>query len=462
MKTEEKNPRKSNLKIALTKLFLFLLFSNFSIAQTIGLQSFGTGFSEPVAIVNAGDSRLFVVEKGGKIKILNANGTVNAIPFLDISSLVTNNGERGLLGLTFHPNYTTNGYFFIHYSDTAGDTVIARYKVLSANPNVANSTSGITILTVDQPFSNHNGGSLAFGPDGYLYIGLGDGGSQGDPNGYAQNTTIDTNNPSRVFLGKMLRINVSTLNSPPYYTIPSTNPFFGQAGKGEIWAIGFRNPWKFSFNRLNGDLWIGDVGQNNVEEINKVVAPLPNGLNFGWRCYEGTVAYNTAGCVPMSSITMPFAQYTHTGSLCSITGGYLYTGSLYPNFQNKYFFADYCVNRIGYVNATGNFTYSPTATGDSFYTTFGEDVNGELYVAAAATGIIYKITDSSLSTEDFEKNGFAIYPNPAKESFTLSNTNNIVAKSISIYDVSGKKVLTKEVLENKTIDIARFNMELNF
>ena len=457
MKTKTLKLKKNYFISNSKKLYLLLLFSSFTFAQTIALQSFGTGFSNPVAIVHADDSRLFVVEKGGLIKILNANGTVNTTPFLDISSLVSTNSERGLLGLDFHPNYTTNGYFFINYTDTSGDTVIARYKVLSSNPNVANNTSGVIILTIDQPYENHNGGSVKFGPDGYLYIGMGDGGSGGDPEGYAQNTTVDNGNPSRVFLGKMLRLNVSTLNSPPYYTIPSTNPFFGEAGKGEIWATGLRNPWKFSFNSLNGDLWIADVGQGNVEEINKIVAPIPTGLNFGWRCYEGNVAYNTAGCVPMSSITMPFAQYTHTGSLCSITGGYVYTGSLYPNFQDKYFFADYCVNRIGYVDTTGSITYTPNFSGNAYYTSFGEDNNGELYIAASSNGTIYKITDSSLSSENFEKNGFAIYPNPAKESFTISNSNNIVVKSISIYDVAGKKILTKDLSQTNTVDISGFS-----
>ena len=213
-----------------------------------------------------------------------------------------------------------------------------------------------------------------------------------------------------------------------------------------------RNPWKFTFNKNNGDLWIADVGQNNIEEINKTVAPLPSGLNFGWRCYEGNTAYNTSGCVPMSSITMPFATYDHSGGNCSITGGYVYTGTTYPNFQNKYFFADYCVNRIGYADlTTGNITYTSNFSGNAYYTTFGEDISGELYIAASANGTIYKIIDSSLNTPNFESNGFSLYPNPTTNSFTISNSTRILIREIKLFDITGKLVLTKDISENQTI-----------
>jgi len=257
-------------------------------AQTVGLQSFASGFSSPVEIAHPpNDARLFVVQQSGLIRILNPNGTINTTPFLTLTtSTILSGGERGLLGLAFHPNYATNGYFYVNYT-RAGDgaTVIARYSV-SSDPNIADASSGTVLLTVAHPFSNHNGGSIKFGSDGYLYIGMGDGGSGGDPGNRAQN--INEN------LGKMLRLDVDSA-SP--YGIPATNPYVGIEGNDEIWAIGLRNPWKFSFNRLNGDLWIADVGQNAIEEINKVAAPLPNtGLNFGWRCYEGNVAYNTTDC----------------------------------------------------------------------------------------------------------------------------------------------------------------------
>ena len=389
--------------------FGLLIVSFFGQAQTIALQSFATGFSEPLEIAHAGDSRLFVVQKGGLIKIVNANGSVNATPFLNISSLVSTVSERGLLGLAFHPNYATNGYFFINYSNTSGDTVIARYSVNSGNPGVAN-TTGTILMTITQPYSNHNGGSIKFGPDGYLYIGMGDGGSGGDPGNRAQN--INEN------LGKMLRIDVNSTIAP-YYTNPATNPYVGVAGNDEIWAIGLRNPWKFSFNRLNGDLWIADVGQGSVEEIDKVINPLTAGLNFGWRCYEGNSTYNSTGCAPASTMTFPFTQYARSGGACSVTGGYFYTGSMYPNFQNKYFFTDYCDDKIRMVNSSGVITTTTSFSGNNFVT-FGEDVNGELYIAGISSGTIYKVIDTSLSSSDFENNGFTLFPNPAKEMFTIT------------------------------------------
>lgn len=431
-------------------LLLVVLTCSIGYSQTIAIQSFATGFSGAVEITHAGDSRLFVVQQGGLIRILNSNGTINSTPFLNLSSLVSSGGERGLLGLAFHPNYATNGYFFVNYTNSTGNTVIARYSVNSTNPDVAVNSATI-LMTITQPFSNHNGGSIKFGTDGYLYIGMGDGGSGGDPGNRAQN--INEN------LGKMLRIDVNSTTSP-FYTSPSSNPYVGIAGNDEIWAIGVRNPWKFSFNRLNGDLWIADVGQNNIEEINKVTSPLTAGLNFGWKCYEGNVAYNTTGCAPISTMTMPVAQYTHSGGNCSITGGYVYTGTLYPNFLNKYFFADYCVNRMGYVDTTSNVvTFTPNFTGNNNFTSFGEDMNGELYITNSS--VIYKIIDTSTaSTTSFENSGFSLHPNPTKNSFTISSDAISFAKQIQIFDVSGKLLISKEVSQNKTntIDVTSLSI----
>jgi len=416
-------------------LFSLTMMSFFGQSQTITLQSFATGFDSPVEITNAGDSRLFVVQKGGLIRILNSNGSINTTPFLNLSTLISSDGERGLLGLAFHPNYAANGYFFVNYTNTSGNTVIARYSVNSGNPDIANIT-GTILMTISQPYTNHNGGSIKFGADGYLYIGMGDGGSGGDPGNRAQN--INEN------LGKMLRIDVNSTISP-FYTSPATNPYVGVAGNDEIWAIGLRNPWKFSFNRLNGDLWIADVGQGAIEEINKIVNPLPNtGINFGWRCYEGNSTYNTSGCAPSSTMTFPFAQYARSGGACSVTGGYFYTGSTYPNFQNKYFFTDYCDDKIRMVNSAGVITTTTSFSGNNFVT-FGEDVNGELYIAGISSGTIYKIIDSSLSSSDFENNGFSLYPNPAKESFTIKSSTSNLATKIDVIDLTGKLLFTKEL-----------------
>lgn len=413
------------------------MLSFFGYSQIISLSQFASGFTDPVEITHAGDSRLFVVQQGGLIKILNANGTTNATPFLNLSSIISSGGERGLLGLAFHPNYATNGYFFVNYTNTAGNTVIARYSV-SANPNVAN-TTGTILMTITQPYSNHNGGSIKFGPDGYLYIGMGDGGSGGDPGNRAQNSTEN--------LGKMLRIDVNSTVAP-FYTSPTTNPYVGIAGNDEIWAIGLRNPWKFSFNRLNGDLWIADVGQNAIEEIDKISSPLPNtGINFGWRCYEGNSTYNTTGCAASSTMTFPFTQYARSGGACSVTGGYVYTGTLYPNFQNKYFFTDYCDDKIRMVNSAGTITTTTAFSGNSF-ATFGEDVAGELYVAGISSGIIFKIQDASFGTLDFEKNEFSLFPNPAKNSISIKLSNDNLATKITIFDLTGKLLLSQKLENN--------------
>ena len=421
-----------------TLLYYLLMLSYLGQSQTISLQSIATGFASPVEITNAGDSRLFVVQKGGLIRILNADGTVNATPFLNLSAFVSTNSERGLLGLAFHPNYATNGYFFVNYTNLAGNTVIARYSVNSANPNIANTTETV-LMTITQPFSNHNGGTLKFGRDGYLYIGMGDGGSSGDPGNRAQN--INEN------LGKMLRIDVNA-TAAPFYSNPSSNPYVGVAGNDEIWAIGLRNPWKFSFNRLNGDLWIADVGQDAVEEINKVASPLPNsGINFGWRCYEGNSAFITSGCAPSSAMSFPFIQYTRFGGACSVTGGYYYTGSAYPNFQNNYFFTDYCDNKIRMVNNAGVITTTAAFSGNNFVT-FGEDINGELYIAGITSGTVYKIIDSSLSNSNFNSERFSLFPNPAKGFFVIKSAEANLATKITLFDITGKLLFSKELTPN--------------
>jgi glucose/arabinose dehydrogenase len=413
-----------------TILLIISFVSAFSSAQTIGLEVFKSGFTNPVEIIHPpGDARLFVVQQTGAIRILNPNQTINATNFLTIPSTSLSSGnEQGLLGLAFHPNYATNGYFFINYTNASGTTVIARYSV-SADPNVANPT-GTILMTIAQPFSNHNGGTMRFGADGYLYIGMGDGGDGGDPGNRAQNINEK--------LGKMLRIdvNASTVETPNY-GIPSGNPYVGVAGNDEIWAIGLRNPWKFSFNSANGDLWIADVGQGVVEEINKVSSTVA-GINYGWNCYEANNVY-TAGCAqPGTTYTFPVASYTHSGGTCSVTGGYVYNGTTYPNFLNKYFFADYCSAKIGTTPADspGTITWSATLAGGSF-TTFGEDIAGQLYIASRG-GTVYKVIDTSLGTKTFGKASMQLYPNPASAEVFIKAEGMSFPATVKIFDITGK------------------------
>lgn len=432
------------------RIFTLLAFVavQFANSQSVDIVPFATGFSSPTDISHpVNDARLFVVQQSGAIRILNPNGSINATNFLTLTSAtITSGGERGLLGLAFHPSYATNGYFFVNYTNTSGNTVIARYSV-SANPNIADATSGTILLTITQPFSNHNGGSLKFGPDGFLYIGMGDGGSGGDPGNRAQNIT---NN-----LGKMLRIDVDSA-SP--YGIPADNPFVGIAGNDEIWAIGLRNPWKFNFDSLNGDLWIADVGQNQAEEINHVTAPLAPGLNYGWKCYEGTNVFSS--CAGSLVYTFPVAEYAHGGGApCnSITGGYVYRGALYPNMFGKYLFAEYCTDKIGYTDTTGAIVWS-NAFSNLTPTTFGEDINGEIYVAGGS--VIYKVIDTSLSTSSFDKDTFELYPNPATTEVFVKTKGLEFPAIVTVADTTGKTVMQQSLTsETNAISIANLQTGL--
>ncbi|MCI0530092.1 MAG: PQQ-dependent sugar dehydrogenase [Nitrospira sp.] len=302
---------------------------------SLGLQNMVTGLSFPVFLTTPpGDNnRLFIVEKRGTIRIIK-NGVLLGTSFLDINSLVSTGGEQGLLGLAFDPNYATNGRFYVSYTDTSGDSQIVRYLV-SSNPDIAQATADRVLLSIDQPFDNHNGGDIAFGPDGYLYIAMGDGGSGNDPQGNGQDLTD--------LLGSLLRIDVSPAGN---YVIPNDNPFKNvPLVKEELWNYGLRNPWRFSFDRQTGDLYIADVGQGAREEINVALAILGRGkgLNYGWNIMEGTIC--TPGVNPncsMVGLTLPVLDYTH-GDGCSVTGGYVYRGSAIPTSRlGTYFYADYC------------------------------------------------------------------------------------------------------------------------
>jgi len=410
------------MKKLINYLALIFICYNSSFSQSVLLESFGPSFNSPVEIKNAGDERLFVVEKSGKIKILNQNGSVNSTPFLDIEDRVsTNANERGLLGLAFHPNYPENPFFFVNYTNNSGATTISKFSV-SANQDIANDSETI-LLEINQPYANHNGGCINFGPDGNLYIGMGDGGSGGDPQNYSQNTES--------LLGKMLRINVNS----GAYSIPENNPY-----GDEIWSIGLRNPWKFSFDSLNGDLWIADVGQNEFEEIN-MVQNNPANINYGWRCYEGNEPYNLSGC-PEEGLTFPVSTYSHYSSgdfKCSITGGYVYRGNQISGLNGVYFFADYCSGEIGLLSKNENDEWDmslafPNINGS--WVSFGEDINGELYIASINGGI-YKIIDAALSNNEIDSNTLNYFPNPFQDYIQINSDRPI---NIELYDLSGRKL----------------------
>ena len=327
-------------------------------------------------------TRIFIVEKGGRIRIVR-NGALLPQPFLDLSSRVSTQGEQGLLGLAFHPNYTSNGRFVVHYTDPAGDSRIAAFRV-SGNPDVADPASEQVILAIDQPFQNHNGGMLQFGPDGRLYIAMGDGGSGGDPLGNGQNRNT--------LLGKILRLALSDAGQP---SIPPDNPFVGQPGRrGEIWSYGLRNPWRFAFDRATGDLYIADVGQSDREEVNVATqaSQFGRGLNFGWNIMEGTFCFNAVSC-DQSGLTLPVLDYPHTEG-CSITGGYVYRGTAIPGLAGTYFYADFCQ---GWVRSFRLVNGVPTDRQDwvelrpgGQIPSFGEDGRGELYLMTAG-GVVYRI-----------------------------------------------------------------------
>lgn len=422
------------MKSQLTLMFLFISTSFFS--QTITLLPFAYGLGSPVEITNAGDDRLFVVGKTGTISIVNADGTVNPENFLTLPLLtVASGGEQGLLGLAFDPGYATNGLFYICYTRFIdGAVVVERYNVDPENPNLAVPESAFPIITIPHPDSSHNGGTLRFGPDGYLYIGIGDG-------------TLPTTNAQdvNVNLGKLLRLDVSNSTESLPYSIPPGNPYAGIDGNDEIWALGLRNPWKYSFDRNTGDLWIADVGQTNSEEINHVSGSQA-GVNYGWSCYEANDIYSECD-TPADACTFPVGFYSHAADLCSIIGGYVYTGSQYPALQNRYIFTDLCSNAMWILNIeSGEITSSGSLTGPlNYYTTFGQDINGELYVASSYSGVIYKISGSELSVKSFEKMAFSISPNPSTSEFYVKIQNANYPVEIKIFDVSGKILLQQNI-----------------
>lgn len=332
------------------------------------------GFTRPLYLTHAGDGtgRLFLLEQPGRILILK-DGAVNPNPFLDIVSIVGSDGnEQGLLGLAFHPNYTENGFFFVNYTDKQGDTIIARYQVSPDNPDVADPNTAKVLLTIDQPYRNHNGGQVAFGPDGYLYIGMGDGGAANDPENRGQSLNE--------LLGKILRIDID--NGEPY-GVPETNPFVNDsAARPEIWSYGWRNPWRFSFDEANGDLYVADVGQNQYEEIHVELAGTESGQNYGWRLMEGAHCFNPTDCDPAAqSLVLPVTEYDHAVG-CSVTGGYVYRGSQFPELDGVYFYGDYCSGILWGLRheADGQWSQAELLRTQETISSFGQDEAGEIYL----------------------------------------------------------------------------------
>jgi glucose/arabinose dehydrogenase len=349
-------------------------------AYTLKTETVVDGLDAPLDLVDANDGtgRMFIVEKGGRVLILK-DGQVQPEPFLDISDQVSSSSEQGLLSIALHPDFKTNGTFFIDYTDVDGNSQIERWTVSKDNPDVADPSSARTILAVDQPYANHNGGLLMFGPDGYLHIGFGDGGSQGDPSGNGQNLGV--------LLAKILRIDVDHTEADLPYAIPKDNPFVGQKGaRGEIWAYGLRNPWRFSFDRETDDLYLADVGGGQYEEVDFAPAG-KGGLNFGWVTMEGPECYQGADC-DQTGLTMPFFSYTHDFG-CSITGGYVYRGKAIKNLVGGYLAADYCSGLVWAVNPETGEATEPMQS-DASVSSFAEDAAGELYLIDL-NGAIYKI-----------------------------------------------------------------------
>jgi glucose/arabinose dehydrogenase len=362
--------------------------SNSSTAGTtaIQLQPLVSGLTNPLGLEQPGDSsgRLFVAQQGGTIVIIQ-NGALLAQPFLDISSKIAMGSEMGLLGLTFHPGFAQNGKFYLNYTRSVSgqiQSVIAEYRLAAGNANVADPASERILLTVNQigNFQNHKAGQLAFGPDGFLYFGLGDGGGEGDPFGNGQNT--------QTLLGKMMRIDVNNLSPGLQYAIPTDNPFVAGGGRPEIFAVGFRNPWRFSFDRASGRLFAGDVGQNNFEEVDIV----QKGQNYGWNTMEGMHCFNPPSGCNMTGLTLPIAEYSHSEG-DAIIGGFFYHGSLLSDLQGAYIFGDLGTGKIWELVEGPPNTFTRTLLNQTGLTisSFGQDQNGELYVVDIGNGRVLKI-----------------------------------------------------------------------
>jgi len=438
------------------QLALIIIISPLTlIAQAITLEPFGPNFDNPTNMQHAGDD-LFIVDQEGYIRILKPNGTSPATPFLDIESRVNNQGaswEAGLLGLTFHPNYSSNGYFYVYYVNLGGNNcIVSRFTRNNSNSNLANPNSELIILEIPIAIGfTHFGGDLQFNSDGTLYISTGDDGtSAGDAQNVAQNLNS--------LRGKILRIDVDNPTGGKAYDIPASNPYQNDGNPntlGEIWAYGLRNPAKFSFDSSNGDMWIADVGHELYEEVNLSSGNI-SALNYGWPCYEANATFNNpatppGSCPNMSSLTFPVNDYPRNipgGPTCAVIGGYRYRGTMQPNLAGKYFFADWCSDQIFILTKNGGSwsreSYEPSISTQN-WTSFAEGNNNELYIIgnSGGSGKVYKIKqEGGLSTNSFNVNmSFSVIPNPTSNKIaTLTFLKNVDLKEINTYNLHGQKV----------------------
>ena len=355
---------------------------------SVALELVAGGFSAPLAVTHAGDGsgRIFVVEQAGTVRIVEG-GRVLDRPFLDITDRVLSGGERGLLGLAFHPDYPEDPRLFVDYTDADGTTQIASFTVDPSDPDRADPSSEVRILTQPQPYANHNGGAVVFGPDGYLYVSFGDGGSGGDPHDNGQSLSTA--------LGKILRIDVRpSEGAATAFAIPPDNPFSAVGGaEPSIWLYGLRNPWRMTFDRATGDLWIGDVGQNAWEEID-VARAGTGGLNYGWNRMEGSHCFRPASGCEDPNLTLPVAEYSHEDGNCTVIGGGVYRGAGQPALAGGYLFGDYCSGRIWAIDPGRNGPADPVLVAESGATlsSFGEDEAGEMYATDLSSGELLRVT----------------------------------------------------------------------
>lgn len=446
-----------NLKLLFILAFLTAAQVNSQVNFVNAFQNLS--FSLPLFLTHSGDgtNRIFVVQQRGLIRVFpNDSMTTNVQTFIDLTNKASQSGnERGLLGLAFHPNYSSNRYFYVNYTRiNDGATIVSRFTTQSGNPNKADSLSELVMLTIAQPYSNHNGGMVMFGQDGFLYIGTGDGGSGGDPNGNGQNVNV--------LLGKILRIDINTPSGGNNYSIPPSNPFATGGGSPEIYAVGMRNPWRFSQDLVTGTIYCGDVGQDAWEEIDTLAV----GKNYGWRCYEGNATYNTSGCGPIGNYTFPIAEYQNVGSDISVTGGYVYRGARVPGLVGRYIYADYGSRKVWKLLLSGGVVSDNSVIGTSpqGVPSFGVDQNNELYIVGAS-GTIFKLQDAVIGINGNSNElpaGFSLeqnYPNPFNPSTSISY--NVGASSfvnIKVFDLTGKEIA---VLLNESKPAGRYSVEWN-